>query len=516
MALALENYVAALAQAKEIEANGGAIEIQSGGSSHGHTEILYRIHATRLKCLITAAKRHEDEFQKAEEEALRLTERHPFQEPESAMPASEEHVRDRIWNVLADIVSALAQCRVDQPYFHRSVYRHAQALCWAPILYDPLSTEGSHDTVPATRGFRIRGLNNSTAVSQSAEIVMNSLFDKKRSQLCAVWVTPTSAASPFQALNNSTRKYDSLRGKYISAYVELLRLSQRRGKLETFLKGTYSCRRDVACYFQASALVGGGIPPKSHANEPILLIHNNLREHGFLTTVKREANSALADILIHEITERSTKAQSIEEKKKTENFLKLAYSTYLRLNCSREDLDRCRAWKYGANTLREVEAVCQAFLAYGSDEEVTEVSGGSAAFGDWSGGGRKAKIFDAAIEKCKKMFPTLTGSYFSKKAIAAVKSKKNAGNEPQQAGDKRKEPPEEDMVVMPYEVAVPSGVSAGDSFLTTVRVGDFTKKLKLTVPETNPTTLRFTVKVPKSSSEQAAKKAKGDGPTPEE
>lgn len=180
MTSAMDHYASAYEQAKKIEKDGGFIVDQSGGSAHGCTEILYRIHASRLKCLISAATREESELPLAEEESLRLTERHWFKVPEDIDALKKEHIRDRIWNVLSDIVCGLVQCRVDQSFFHRSVYRHAQALMWSPIFYDPTSSEGSLDSVPATRSYQIRGLNNSTPVAHSAEIIMSSLFDKKR------------------------------------------------------------------------------------------------------------------------------------------------------------------------------------------------------------------------------------------------------------------------------------------------------------------------------------------------
>lgn len=188
MASALTQYAAAYAQAKKIDEDGGFIVDQSGGSAHGGTEIVYRMLATRLKCLLSSATRVERESQQAEEEALRLTEKHWFKSPEDLDSLRKEHIRERVWAVLVDVVSGLAQCRVDQPFFHRSVYRHAQALMWSPILYDPTTSEGSLDSVPATRSFQIRGLNNSTPVSQSAEIVMSNLFDKKR---CVAFFVPT-------------------------------------------------------------------------------------------------------------------------------------------------------------------------------------------------------------------------------------------------------------------------------------------------------------------------------------
>ena len=338
-------------------------------------------------------------------------------------------------------------------------------------------------------------------------------------QLCAVWVTTTSSSSPFQVLNNSTRKYDSLRGKYISAYLETLRLSRRRGKLEAFVKSASACRRDLPSYFQASALAGGGVPSKIHCNEPLLRIHNSLRENGFLVTVKRQANSAFADVLIYEMSERSAKASSIEEQKQSESYLKYAYASYLRLHCAREDLNKVRAWKYGTDSIREVEALCQAYL--GLDGEVGDAAG-KADYGDWSGGGRKAIIFDKALAKCKGLFPTLSGAFFSKKATASAKAKKGSKEEGE-GGEKRKEPDggpaaSTGAATMSFEVAVPVGLSAGDSFLTSVKVGGATKKLKLTVPKSNPSTLRFHVPVSKEDTpvgESMTKKPRTTEDSPE-
>ena len=117
----------------------------------------------------------------AEEEALRLTERNWFSSSSSSS-SQEITVRDRIWKVLADIISALAQCRHEHAFFHRSVYRHAQALMWAPLLCDPVSgrLEGSKSTVPATRSCHLRGLNHATNAARSGLAVMTTLFEKKR------------------------------------------------------------------------------------------------------------------------------------------------------------------------------------------------------------------------------------------------------------------------------------------------------------------------------------------------
>jgi hypothetical protein len=186
MRRSIEAYSKALKQAKAFDSDGRNLPEENGGSAHGSTEVLYRLHATRLKCLIGALSYREEEQQEAELEALRLTEPFWYLQPNT----HGSSVRDRVWAVLADVVAALAQCRLSQPYFHRSVYRHAQALMWAPVLHDSVGerSTGSLGTVPATKAFLLRGLNNATNAAESAAVIINSLFDKKRAQLCAVWV----------------------------------------------------------------------------------------------------------------------------------------------------------------------------------------------------------------------------------------------------------------------------------------------------------------------------------------
>jgi hypothetical protein len=155
-----------LTQGKKIEASGGFLIEQNGGSSrHGSTEVLvlYRLHASRLKCLLTAVinNTHEDDRSYSELEALRLTEKYWYKTPEGDLPTD---LRAQVWNVLTDVVAALAQCRIEHCYFHRSIYRHAQALMWAPVLFDPVNgrVDGSLGTVPSTWAFKLRGLNYST------------------------------------------------------------------------------------------------------------------------------------------------------------------------------------------------------------------------------------------------------------------------------------------------------------------------------------------------------------------
>ena len=162
----------------EAKAFGDEGEFQGGGSCHGLVELIYRLHASRLKVLLTAVKSVRQERGMAIAEALRITEKYWFETPQDGF--EDKPMDDRLWIVLCDIVDGLAFCRREQPFFHRSVYRHAQALLWAPLFHDPQGAlDGSLDTVPDHKSCRMRGL-NSGPCANSAEPIINALFDKKR------------------------------------------------------------------------------------------------------------------------------------------------------------------------------------------------------------------------------------------------------------------------------------------------------------------------------------------------
>ena len=168
--------------AEKYEKENGALEVQGGGSEHGILEMIYRLHASRLKVLLCAVRKSNGERNSAEIEALKITERHWFEQPqEGSIESKGNDVRERMWVVLADIVECMVHCRREQPFFHRSIYRHAQALLWAPLFHEPdiPALDGSLATVPAHKSYRLRGL-SSGSCAKSAEAILNSLFDKKR------------------------------------------------------------------------------------------------------------------------------------------------------------------------------------------------------------------------------------------------------------------------------------------------------------------------------------------------
>jgi len=482
MSLALQAYATSLSQAKQAEEAGDLSAEQNGGSSHGAVEVFYRLHASRLKCLIAAVNRREDERNLAELEALRLTESHWYAKPEE-----EKHdatVRERVWNVLVDVVNALARCRLDNTYFHRSVYRHSQALMWAPVLYDPVEgrAKGSLGTVSATWACKIRGLNYATHAASSAMSTMSTLFEKKRSQLVAVWVT-ADGSSTFQTINNTVRKYDSLRGKYIAAYIDSLRLCARRKELETLLRWTSTSVRDLPAYFAASALVEGKKPQRSHMQDSLLLKGRSLSPHFFLTSIKRLANSGLACVIQHDL-----KGKPNADRKFEESQLKLAYACFLRLNCDPKVLSKSHAWKYhrrnGAKNV--VEALTMAYSRVVKEQPL------SGTRSDWSGESQLTATLQMALVKCKELFPTVSGKFFiSKKATTPRKTAAATKANEEDAAVAAKP-----TVAKAFVVAVPEGLVEGETFMASIKVGETLKKVRLTVPSGNASSLRFSLQVP--------------------
>ena len=87
------------------------------------------------------------------------------------------------WEVLVDIVSALVFCRQEKALFHRSVYRHAQAILWAPVVHDPDANSfplfTGAETAPTEHNILSNIFRHGVYV-YAAKHVMDSLFDKKR------------------------------------------------------------------------------------------------------------------------------------------------------------------------------------------------------------------------------------------------------------------------------------------------------------------------------------------------
>jgi len=394
---ALESYATSYQEMKKAERGGSLTDFQQGGSSHGFAEVTYRQHVCRLKAHIAAVRYPKECREAAEREALRISRAHWYNSPgeESAAYDPDADVRNSVWEVVADCVTAMAKLRNDNQFFHRSVYRQAMALLWAPVLCDPESgyANGSHGDIPSIKSYHIRGLNTGDgACVKSAMAVISALFDKKRPQLCGVWVATTGNPSSFEVLNDAIRKYDNLRWKYCDAYIDIMGLCRRRDVLTTFLGWVDTAQRDLPAFYDASAALGGTAPDTVHSKE------NLLHGSGFLWSIKRRANRTIAVILLQEL--RELDGDHNDAVTKRIDIFKEAYSCFLRLKAPVKD----RSWKSQKvedGAVMEVEALCRAFQDLEGNSNSIEGQDLSLNHKD------KMSLLRCAIDKCEELFPAL-------------------------------------------------------------------------------------------------------------
>jgi len=151
-----------------------------------------------------------------------------------------------------------------------------------------------------------------------------------RLQLVAVWVTTPASPTPFETINDSARKFDRLRCKYIAAYIETMYLCKRKEQLETLIKWNHASPRDLPSFYDISLRSEtnplGTRYQDSHCKDNLLL-----PTLGLVSFTKKLVNAALCRILV----EAMEKCDGLEKEEKDE-FGNI-YSCFLRLNCPLEN-----------------------------------------------------------------------------------------------------------------------------------------------------------------------------------
>jgi hypothetical protein len=237
---------------------------------------------------------------------------------------------------------------------------------------------------------------------------------------------------------------------------------------------------------------------QSHSQDSLDIRNHTISSHHFLTSVKRHANNALAAIIAHELND-SSKPLNADA---NEVLVKSAYACFLRLNCEMESfLARSRLWKrvHSSDGLRPVMDALVAACSMIPHAKRTSLEPSS----DWSGEGRWNSIVQAALSACNEAYPSLTGNYYSLKPTKVRKTKRPANTHVNAEGTIP-------TVSQSFEVLVPEGLHAGDTFLTLVQTGEGSKKVRLTVPEGEPSTLRFSLQI-STTPKKAKPTHPGDG-----
>lgn len=246
--------------------------------------------------------------------------------------------------------------------------------------------------------------------------------------------------------------------------------------MENFLQWITFCKADLPSFYQASAISGGGLPSAHHNRDSLLIKGQSFEFLTFLRTVKRQTNRALVDSISKEFN-------SIANKENVE-LLKRSYACFLRVNCTVLDLEKTRDWKFSRSSIPEVEILCQIYQSRRDAKQMTSQTN------DWSGGASKSTILEAALGKCRELFPMLSTTIYSKRK-KKISSTQLIADE---CSAKRSSPNEEE--TKQFVVDVPRGLEVGEKFQTTIQVGNLLKTIRLTVPTGNPEKLKFSMKMP--------------------
>lgn len=282
-------------------------------------------------------------------------------------------------------------------------------------------------------------------------------------------------------MNDSKRKFDRIRWKYIGAFVDCMRLCRGRATLENFIKWCHASSLDLPSFYDLTATEEGEPPQNSHSGANLLLAGSGLTHFA-----KTYANGAVADIICREVTElRRQESSDFEWKKGVTELMGSAYKSFLRLNCP---IDGC-LWQstkvkhqlYNGD-IPEVEALCNAFMA------LNGIKSSSSLLVPWE---QKVLLLRFAVKEAQKMFPAIV---INSVTLNKRKRKRKACS----GNDGNKEMAEnEETASQKIIVKVPSGLKEGEKFLVTITCGYFRRKVQLVATGTRK--IAFDLDVPKSA-----------------
>ena len=199
-----------------------------------------------------------------------------------------------------------------------------------------------------------------------------STLCSQSSQLCAVWVTTPVSPTPFEAINNTVRKYDRMRCKYIGAFIECMLLCRRYDPLENFLKNCHGATRDLPAFYDLSARPDLKRPVQHHSKDNLVL-----PGLGLIYFAKKYANAAISHIWVEELSKVEDSATtSSEENVGTAMYIAI-YRCFSRLNCPTSNniwLSQKVRQQFESGLIPEADAICHAYRKlFARDQEKSQV-----------------------------------------------------------------------------------------------------------------------------------------------
>ncbi len=269
-------------------------------------------------------------------------------------------------------------------------------------------------------------------------------------------------------MNDSSRKFDRLRWKYIGAFVDCMRICGRRSTLETFIKWCFNSSRDLPSFYIATAKQEGEAPQNSHDTENMLLNDGN----GLIYFAMQYANGAIADIIRRESIALSHQKLGDDWEKKVNELMSDAYKCFLRLNCSIDDSvwqTRRVKQRMSSRQIPEVEALCVAYMTL---KRIPSASYSKILkHCPWD---HKVLLLRSAIKDCEKMFPAT-----ALKATSQCQKRKRKQKDPVAKDSTKKHKDEESTTQRKLVVHVPKSVKEGEKFIVEVCCEYFRQRVQL-------------------------------------
>ena len=301
-----------------------------------------------------------------------------------------------------------------------------------------------------------------------------------RPQRCAVWVTTPPSPSPFEYINDSSRKFDRLRWKYIGAFIDTMKLCQKRTILESFIKWCYSTSCDLPSFYNTTVEGEGDNLQNSHSFDNLFL-----RETGLIYLAIKYTNAAMAETICYEIDQiQNQKMDEDKWSKKLNELMGEAFQSFLRLNCPiNSSLWQSSKIKYKVSNgkVMEVEALCKVFIA------LKGIALSAAAKMTWE---QKMLILRSALREAKSLFPAMALKSESmrhrKKRKQIDFSDINKVNQPEE------EPETSSRKIV---VRVPENLREGETFYVTVEGGEWFSRM-IQLKATTTKRISFNLDVP--------------------
>lgn len=270
-------------------------------------------------------KKTKEASKDAKDEPVKITKEDIFKLLDKAKPGRNKknelalHVA-RGWLYL-NVIDALESIPSEDRYFHPSRYVLAQGVYrMGEFVHGALKTSKDPQAQALLAALNERltppGASQDAVAAERALKELTPLFDKKRPQIVAIWLSEhVPSAKKFDELNQRQMKYDRYRLKYWHFYIQLLEESGAYGKIKEVGTWVLACKEEHDVIDEML-----GLTLQARGNLLRTRIHRFCSE-------KVQAKTSLA-ALLHQEDEHGDRVQTAARQQRAAALLKLLAKTY--------------------------------------------------------------------------------------------------------------------------------------------------------------------------------------------